>query len=149
MHTLVLDDNHITSNGTARLARALASNTIVEQVSLQSNPIGKAGIKALAAMLKTNHRQHQASVPAKSPCSRHRLNPRIKLLNLAHTDISEADGELLAAAVEGHPGLHSLELTDTKVSEGAPCRCSPTRSRLSCEACRRSARLISQQSKRG
>ena len=54
-------------------------------------------MNALVDMLKTNH--------------------RMKLLNLGHTDITAADGERLAAAVEGHVGLHTLELHDTKVGE--------------------------------
>jgi len=60
------------------------------------NQIGEGGLSALASMLRANH--------------------RIKLLNLMHTDVTSKGGQLLLDAVIGHPGLHHLELHDTKVA---------------------------------
>jgi hypothetical protein len=62
LRNLVLPHNEISNTGACALAESIAINTILEELDLESNFVGKAGFNSIADALRNNNKTHIKSL---------------------------------------------------------------------------------------
>jgi len=122
--------NNLITLADGRFTSALASNTSIRKISLQSNRIGDEGVQSLCAALKINNTLRSiilngnqiSKVGTQFLADALMLNNTLNFINLNCNQISKVGAKFLAEALMVNASLLSINLSSNKIDdEGALC----------------------------